>query len=67
MLDRELSNTLDGEFYVESLRGTLRVEKPKIFNTDQSTQFTALGFVSVLESCIMQINIDGRGQALDNV
>lgn len=30
-------------------------------------QFTALGFTSVLEQAEIQISMDGRGRALDNV
>jgi putative transposase len=67
VLSWELSNTLDGEFCVESLRGVLRVEKPEIFNTDQGAQFTARAFTSVLEELGVQISMDGRGRALDNV
>jgi putative transposase len=67
VLDWELSNTLDGEFCVESLRGALKVEKPEIFNTDQGAQFTARAFTSVLEEAGVQISMDGRGRALDNV
>lgn len=52
---------------MESLRGALRVEKPEIFNTDQGAQFTAGAFTSVLEEAGVQIGMDGRGQALDNV
>jgi putative transposase len=67
VLSWELSNTLDGQFCVEALIGALGRGKPEIFNTDQGAQFTALGFVSVLESCAVQISMDGRGRALDNV
>lgn len=67
VLSWELSNTLDGQFCVEALRGALGGGKPEIFNTDQGAQFTALGFVSLLESCGVQISMDGRGRALDNV
>jgi len=67
VLSWELSNTLDGQFCVEALRSALGGGKPEIFNTDQGAQFTALGFISVLESCAVQISMDGRGRALDNV
>jgi putative transposase len=62
-----LSNTLDGEFCVEALKESLRWGKPEIFNTDQGAQFTARAFVSILEAVEVQISMDGRGRALDNV
>ena len=74
MLDKVLHRGLlrivrryDGQFCVEALIGALGRGKPEIFNTDQGAQFTALGFVSVLESSAVQISMDGRGRALDNV
>jgi putative transposase len=56
VLDWALSNTLDGGFCIETLRGALRVEKPEIFNTDQGAQFTARAFTSVLEEAGVQIS-----------
>jgi putative transposase len=67
VLDWGLSNTLDGGFCIETLRDALTEEKPEIFNTDQGAQFTARAFTSVLEEAGVQISMDGRGRALDNV
>jgi putative transposase len=64
---RGLSNTLDGGFCIETLRGALREEKPEVFNTDQGAQFTARAFTSVVEEARVQISMDGKGRALDNV
>jgi len=41
--------------------------KPNIFNTDQGAQFTAIEFTGILKSADIQISIDGRARALDNV
>ena len=38
-----------------------------IFNTDQGVQFTSHRFVGSLEEAGIQISMDGKGRALDNV
>ncbi|MCY4090687.1 MAG: integrase core domain-containing protein [Caldilineaceae bacterium] len=39
----------------------------KIFNTDQGAQFTADAFTACLLAANIQVSMDGRGRALDNV
>lgn len=63
----ELSNTMDGAFCEETLERALSKGKPEIFNTDQGSQFTSLSFTSKLDEHGIQISMDGRGRALDNV
>jgi putative transposase len=62
-----LSNTLDGAFCVDTLQQALQHGRPAIFNTDQGAQFTATAFTSVLEKAAIQISMDGKGRALDNI
>ena len=62
-----LSNTLTGSFCIEALEEALSKAKPKVFNSDQGSQFTATAFTSRLESCGIAISMDGRGRAIDNV
>ena len=49
------------------LREALTKGKPKVFNTDQGTQYTSLKFIEILENGEICISMDGRGRALDNV
>jgi len=63
----QLSNTLDGAFCVDTLQQALHSGRPDIFNTDQGAQFTAIAFTSVLEKAAIQISMDGKGRALDNI
>ncbi len=42
----QLSNTLDGIFCLDTLREALSKGRSKIFDTDQSTQFTADAFTA---------------------
>jgi putative transposase len=62
-----VSNTLDSSFCVEALKEALGVGCPVIFNTDQGVQFTCNSFTSALEKASVQISMDGRGRALDNI
>jgi putative transposase len=63
----QLSNTLDGTFCLDTLQQALHRGKPKIFNTDQGAQFTAAAFTDCLTAAQIQISMDGRGRALDNI
>lgn len=64
----KLSNSLDGLFCREVLLEALKgFGRPEWFNTDQGAQYTSLEFVTILEEHGIQISMDGRGRALDNV
>ena len=39
---------------------------PKIFNTDQGSQFTSTAFTGVLVAAGIAISTDGRGRWMDN-
>lgn len=41
--------------------------KPKIFNSDQGSQFTSDAFTGVLQREVIVISMDGRGRAFDNI
>ena len=45
----------------------MEVARPDIFNSDQGAQFTSLDFTGRLAAAGIQISMDGRGRALDNV
>jgi len=62
-----LSNSLDGLFCREVVAEALRWGCPEVFNTDQGSQYTCLEFIRPLEAAGIQISMDGRGRALDNV
>lgn len=67
VLSWNLSNTLDVDFCLEALDMALSMTKPEIFNTDQGVQFTSLNFTKKLSKQGIQISMDGRGRALDNI
>jgi putative transposase len=62
-----LSNTLDVGFCLEALEEALSQGTPKIFNSDQGSQFTSREFTNALEARGVQISMDGKGRAFDNI
>lgn len=68
VLSWRLSNSLDARFCVEALEEALGLGiKPEVFNSDQGSQFTSGAFTGILLENGIQISMDGRGRALDNV
>ncbi len=67
VLSWELSNTLDNSFCIKALKTALKQGIPKYFNTDQGVQFTSHSFINVLKDYKVNISMDGKGRALDNV
>ena len=64
VLSWRLSNTLEGSFCREALDEALSISRPEIFNSDQGSQFTAIGFTGRLERLGVAISMDGRGLRL---
>ena len=63
-----LSNTMDTGFCVAALEEALeRHGTPKIFNTDQGSQFTSQAFTGRLAAAGVAISMDGRGRFMDNI
>ena len=58
---------MDVGFCLEALDRALEVAHPEIFNSDQGAQFTSLDFTGRLAAAGIQMSMDGRGRALDNV
>jgi len=67
VLSWELSNSMDVSFCIQALRSALRMGKPEIFNSDQGSQFTRTDFTGLLKGETIQISMDGKGRALDNI
>ena len=68
VLSHRVSNTLDTDFCVEALEEAITVHgAPKIFNTDQGSQFTSEAFTDVLKVHNVDISMDGKGRWMDNV
>lgn len=67
VLSWRLSNSMDVEFCMEALEEALSHGRPEIFNTDQGAQFTSQEFTGRLLKESIQISMDGKGRAIDNV
>lgn len=67
VLSWELSVTLDVSFCVTALEWALKSDRPEIFNSDQGSQFTSEQFTDLLLAHDVEISMDGRGRALDNI
>ena len=63
-----LSNSLGAANSHEVLKQALGTKgKPQIINSDQGCQFTCHEWVQYLEKEVIQISMDGKGRALDNI
>ena len=68
ILSFKFSNTLSTDFCIEALEEALtEYPNPEIFNTDQGVQFTSEAFTKILLDKNIQISMDGKGRALDNI
>ena len=62
-----LSPTLEADFCIEAVGKLLARKRCAIFNTDQGAQFTTVRFTRPLLDQGIQVSMDGRGRALDNI
>ena len=67
IISRRLSPTLELDFCIDCLKDALKQWTPKIFNTDQWSQFTSNQFVWILLDQWIQVSMDGRWRAIDNI
>lgn len=68
VLSWRLSNTMDVSFCRSALEEALaKYGPPKIFNTDQGSQFTSFEFTGALKDAGIAISMDGKGRWMDNV
>ncbi|MDY4524609.1 MAG: DDE-type integrase/transposase/recombinase [Treponema sp.] len=68
VLSWSVFNTMDVLQYANLLRETIEEYGcPAFFNTDQGSQFTSDVFIKVLVAYDIQISMDGKERALDNI
>jgi putative transposase len=63
----QLSESLEMEFVLETVKGAFEVAVPEIFNSDQGSHFTSEAYIELLQEAGTQISMDGKGRALDNI
>ena len=62
-----VDQTLQQGFVLEAVEAALTVATPQIWNSDQGSHFTSPQYTDRLTVARVQISMDGRGRALDNV
>jgi putative transposase len=67
VLSWELDLTLEMPFVLSALSQALAQAVPQICNSDQGSHFTSLQYTDLLRAADVQISMDGKGRALDNV
>ena len=63
----ELSDTLQLDFVITAVKRGLLKSKPTILNSDQGSHFTSPQYTKLVEEAGVQISMDGRGRAFDNI
>ena len=62
-----LDQTLALPFVLEAVDAALAQARPEICNSDQGSHFTSTPYVERLLAAQIQISMDGRGRAFDNI
>ena len=63
----EMDQTLEMPFVVTAVQRALSIATPIIWNSDQGSHFTSPQYLDLLQAAGVQISMDGRGRALDNI
>ena len=68
ILSWRISNTMDTDLVMGVLNEALsKYGKPEIFNTDQGSQYTSHIHTQTLKDNDIEISMDGKGRATDNI
>lgn len=68
ILSYKISNTMDASLAIDVLKDAInRYGKPKIFNSDQGSQYTSHQHTRLLEDNGIQISMNGKGRSIDNI
>jgi putative transposase len=62
-----LSQNLELDFVLATVDNALLQATPKIWNSDQGSHFTSPQYIQRLKNAGVQISMDGRGRARDNI
>ena len=63
----ELDQTLEVPFVLVAVRQALTQATPRIWNSDHGGHFTSPQYRALLEAAGVQISMDGKGRAVDNI
>lgn len=63
----EIDQTLELPFVLTCVERAMKEATPEIFNSDQGSHFTSEQYLEPLRTKGVQISMDGKGRALDNI
>ena len=68
ILAYKISNSMDATLATDVLEEALaKYPKPKIFNSDQGSQYTSYEHTQLLKKYDVQISMNGKGRSIDNI
>lgn len=68
ILSYKISNSMDATLSTDVLQEALnKYPKPKIFNSDQGSQYTSYEHTGLLKKHDINISMNGKGRSIDNV
>ena len=68
ILSYKLSNCMDAKLATDVLEEALRkYPKPRIFNSDQGSQYTSGEHTKILKDKSIEISMNGKGRSVDNI
>lgn len=68
VLAYKLSNSMDATLATDVLNEALsKYPKPRIFNSDQGSQYTSYEHTQLLKKHNIQISMNGKGRSIDNI
>ena len=68
ILAYKLSNSMDSTLATDVLKMALdKYPAPKIFNSDQGSQYTSYEHTKILKDHHIQISMNGKGRSIDNI
>lgn len=68
ILAYKISNSMDATLATDTLKMALdKYPAPKIFNSDQGSQYTSYEHTQILKDHKIQISMNGKGRTIDNI
>jgi putative transposase len=62
-----LDDTLEMPFVLDAVTRALAQARPRLWNSDQGSHFTSPQYTQLLLDAEVQVSMDGKGRALDNI
>lgn len=63
----QMDDTLEMPFVMAAVNAALEMATPRVWNSDQGSHFTSPVYLERLSAAGVQISMDGKGRATDNI